>query len=323
MAPPRVATPLATAPLRATTPDAPSRGGGECRDARERGRDECRDAPSRHPSQPRDGAPRPELPDDVLARIFEMAAASAAAVDGVDAAFVCRHAGGPERRHLRGLAEALAARPPLASLAPPRGGAVATLVAYCRWRDLYVRDPLLFRERYLGAPAPSRLLAALALAGGAPLDLYACPVARAVTREWAAAAKHRPFVRAMLRHDPCYLRLAARELRDDRALVLAAVRRCGCALAYASTRLRADPLVVEAAVREDGAALAYVAPHLQRDARTVGLAVDSNGDALFYAAARFRGDVNVVRRAMRTRPYVMDLAPPALWEALGDPPGDG
>ena len=254
-----------------------------------------------------------------------------------------------QRRHLRGLAEALGSRPPLASLAPSRatrdgaaatsvatrdgaaatsvatrdGAAatsVATLVAYCRWRDLYERDPLLFRERYLGAPAPSRLLAALALAGGAPLDLYACPVARAVAREWAAAAT-RPFARALLRHDPCYLRLVARELRDDRALVLAAVRRCGCALAYASARLRADPLVVEAAVREDGAALAYAAPHLKRDARTVGLAVDSNGDALFYAAARFRGDVDVVRRAMRTRPYVIDLAPPALWAALGDPPG--
>lgn len=259
-------------------------------------------------------APAPLLPDDVLELIFERAAEDAAAVDGVDAAFVCRHARSWHRRYLRAAAASLLARAAVARAARPRDDGVRALVEYCGWRQLHRRDAARFLARYADAHARRRRLAAHALLGGPRVDVYGCHALYHVVREWAGAAGHRGVARALVRYDPMCLREASPALRDDRRLVLAAVRRRGPALAYASARLRDDREVVEAAVRQDGAALAYAHRRLQADARAVGLAVDSNGDALFYAAEHLRCDLAIVRRAVRTRPYVVHLAPPAFYD---------
>lgn len=98
------------------------------------------------------------------------------------------------------------------------------------------------------------------------------------------------------------LRYASNSLRDDKEVVIAAVEHDPYAIEFASKRLRDDKDVVLAAVGREGFVLTYVLPAFEDDKDVLMAAVAEDGYMLRHASKRLRDDVEVVRLAVESHP---------------------
>jgi len=100
----------------------------------------------------------------------------------------------------------------------------------------------------------------------------------------------RHFVMAALEKDPLILRLASRDLKADKELVLRAVTLCWKALEYASYEVRSDQDVVAAALAQNPLALQFAADNIKNNYDLVLEVVRKDPQALMFASKKLRAD---------------------------------
>lgn len=104
------------------------------------------------------------------------------------------------------------------------------------------------------------------------------------------------------------LRYASRELKNDKDVVLAAVKRDPYAIEFASKELQRDFDVVLAAVSREGAVIRYVSEHFLDNDEIMCAAVTENGYMLRHASNRLKDDVSLVRLAVECYPIAIQHA---------------
>jgi len=104
------------------------------------------------------------------------------------------------------------------------------------------------------------------------------------------------------------LNLVAKELKNDKDVVLIAVTNNGLALQYASETLKADKEIVLAAIKNHAAALEYASTILKSDVEIVETALKCNGRALLHCSDSLKANVEIVTIAITTNGSALEYA---------------
>ena len=100
-------------------------------------------------------------------------------------------------------------------------------------------------------------------------------------------------------------RYLAKELSNDRELILEAVKRNGHDLEYASRKLKNDFEVVMEAVKNRGLSLYHASKKLKNNFDIVMEAVKNDGEALIYASDEMKNNPNIALEAVKNNGYAL------------------
>jgi hypothetical protein len=120
------------------------------------------------------------------------------------------------------------------------------------------------------------------------------------------------FVRQIIKKDGWALRYAAKELLEDRQLVLEATANFAHVLCITPKHFRADPEIVITALQNDAWALYWVHPSLKNDRKIIFTAVKTNGNILFSLPKKFLADREIVMEAVTQNGLNLQYASPEL-----------